>query len=1387
MAWIPAFAGMTMVLLALAVLPGGARADTVMGEKKLGNSGTSTAFAGQRNVIYVNDEAASIKGYWVFYKEINSDRGVYRYSQDGLEWSAASDVFPYLSLAPDITTPEQSIWYVPMLKTAVTLSGQSFQSHIVYAAANSLANNVYPTGLTADGMTKDSIGDKMFVVQGALRPDGTITWGSIRRQRAAYRGADNSATYDKGCFHVVNTTALNWDVQAQKSAAVIYSSSTNGEFVALFADAGSGTTAGAARNGIGAIGISNLKPDLSDYIGGSYKIYAFCNSSNVSDQFFPNAVSVAMAPVVDQAGAYARAILGARDRNIGAGTMGWVSISSSAKQNANDGGATATQAAEDFDGTAVPWVSNTASATDDDRIRLYGMSALNEVYTSTAHVVWISTYGALLYDRRSDFKKMFLSNPIIISGAATVFNPIIHPSLALVKQSDGSSNVYVIWVSSDQAYINYRIGKSTAISADEFGSTMTFKTGAYDAETGTYSLDYPKPSFWVNEPYPIGTIWEEADGVSFGKIITSTWIPPGVGAVSSAPASAPYTTNTYQLQLTTTGAGAGFRQWEGENPVVDILFQAGSQSEISRGSVTFVSVGTITVSVTLSSFVRAGEPYDVRVMNLDGQQVLKSSAMAVNAPQITSILDADAGSRVSCGSFPDNNGTTSKGCSLQITGNYFQNWTGVSSGTAVYPSTNTLALQTTAQVTVSTLSYAYFTDAASSMTVTYFLKVSTGDWDGGVFDLTVTNPLSGSFTQATTFYVTVPTATIFSPLSGTTTGFTVIVGSYGYTPSAGQASLLTSQVRITYQDSSPNMVWTGNGFVDATNSETFPTEETKWRDVTTQLSSSWTYTFIATDTTKVPYDGTYELAARAKTSDGGLGQPYNPIFSGTQTVVIDRLKPNISITNPGNDSAIKAASNLNPQIYVGDIGSGLTTIQILIQDMGEADGTPWAPEAWLAFNSTGTLGPAGAGEQVWVSTAGADTSKTIFALSRTTQTIILDDTTNIRRPQWQDGKRYRISVWAKDGVGFERKTSSDGADALAWQFIYDITRPTATIEVPLPALLGDTTQYLAANSLVVKTLTQISGTTDDNVSNETTDKRIIYVRFLRMNSAIEIDRCLDPNASSNPEFKLSSELDPTVAPGLAKTCWKTVSITTGDWKWDNLDTTGNNIADNDDNYPYYRVDMFYQDSGTVSALVYRKYLRLDKQPPQLGISGVSTTSLLGTGTLLAKLADGSFYGLSNGENPFAVIQGTAADTNNVSTVTWSLCYNYDGSGCTKFYDDADSSSWTAVRKWYIAGTTTTPKFAVWQASGTPLDAAITWVNGRKYQLNVTAWDFAGNQLSTVTWQFGYDTTLPKFALTNVSSATTYQTSAKLTTISGTAVDCPKGTGCAAQEASDRGA
>ena len=228
-----------------------------------------------------------------------------------------------------------------------------------------------------------------------------------------------------------------------------------------------------------------------------------------------------------------------------------------------------------------------------------------------------------------------------------------------------------------------------------------------------------------------------------------------------------------------------------------VLTSSETQSEITVTSVTWNGATNIKASIVLSTYVNAGFDYDLRAVMPDGQEYPslfdrngsaasnKSLTLRLNAPTITMVTDSDNGNNepapnafVSGGVKLANNGTTNFSRAIKLIGTDFMNWTGLS--TTIVPSTNTVKIRfqdsggnLQPEISVSSLVY------SGSTGLTAYLNISTAV-AGGQYTLILTNPSSGTaLSAASTFYVTVPTTSITSPLPGSNLGFTIVVGTVG--------------------------------------------------------------------------------------------------------------------------------------------------------------------------------------------------------------------------------------------------------------------------------------------------------------------------------------------------------------------------------------------------------------------------------------------------------------------------------------------------------------------------------------------------------------------------------------------------------------------------------
>ncbi|MDD5657481.1 MAG: hypothetical protein PHF00_09545, partial [Elusimicrobia bacterium] len=589
----PAFAGLVALSLAL---------PAPAAERKVGVPGSSASYGGQRNVIYVPGW-----GYWIFFKEINSDRAVWRYSKDGQDWTAPQDVFPYLQLAPDCAASEPSVWYVDNLKR-------------VYVAAGDSAADVIGTAPSTNLYVRDTSGNKVFVRWGTLKKEYPyLEWDSavgIRRQRANLRLATTP------CQFLTNNANTTWDFQGGgKPATVIYSSTTKGAYVAV---AGNASDSYQAFPGPGALVVPNLLPDLSGYInGGDVRIYALCHENDgtngTSDDTVLNPAGIAMAPVAEFNTPHF--MMAARVDNMETaagdytGTGAIVRLSSGANVGAytaagrfstlngqdTDGGTTIQNVAWPFNGNLHAY----AQADADNNVEGFSFAMINEIYPSSwVHTATLNNAGALVYLRKESTSTM--RGPYTIDAGGSGAFPLQNPGITMlynVAGQQGANDLYMTWTNGDNTGLYYRVCRSTitGTAAPQCDNARAWRTGT--------DLDNFKPAFWASYPAPIGVIWNNNQGTYFDKIITSTFPIPAVTQVSTVPANAYLTTPRYDLKI----EGSYFEALpNGNTPYFLLLKSSDSQSEIAVTSTTWISKTELRASIVLSTFVNAGFDYDLR-------------------------------------------------------------------------------------------------------------------------------------------------------------------------------------------------------------------------------------------------------------------------------------------------------------------------------------------------------------------------------------------------------------------------------------------------------------------------------------------------------------------------------------------------------------------------------------------------------------------------------------------------------------------------------------------------------------------------------------------------------------------------------------------------------
>ncbi|MFA6003443.1 MAG: hypothetical protein WC881_05180, partial [Elusimicrobiota bacterium] len=1073
-------------------------------QRTLGSNGDNTSYVGQHNVIYVPG-----LGYWAFYRKVSpSDRAVWRWSWDGQDWKAkdeggnwgdSADLFPFTMLAPDAAWGSPSVWYAP-------------NRNRVYVVADDAFPNIGGGGSTTNLRMNDTTGNKLFLRWGTFQNDGSILWNplGIRRQRMAVRS--------NTCQNVENSSNQTWDPVSQRTALVVYSSAPTGsnEYVSLYADTNRNL---AALDGFGTIALTNLTYDATDYLDTGVSIdpmhvYAYCNEATGAqvDQTQESQSAPVVAPIV-RAGVPNTVMLSRSDNlgdNVGYQDASILRLDINSRGNV----AAATEVNNLTNTTTNPDTSQIymmPSADDQDG---YGAQAVSELNSENVHFVYIDNGGDVAYRRRATGPAY--TGPIVLDNSGTATSgsaaPLVNPEIGIVykNQTWVGKELYIFWTNNAQDTLKYVTCRSTMTDM------ATGCDGVKDFAYGN-NLAYPKLGFWGsrNEPFPI--MWSDTSKVYFDKIITSTFTAPNVTSMSTAPAQAYLTMPNYDLVIN----GNNFEyipDVSSPTPRFMILKSSETQSEITVTSAAWISKSQIRASIVLSTFVAAGFDYDLRYVQGDGQEYPtrydrdrgsgsdKVLTLRLNPPTINSVSDLETGPNpyVSGGVVMRNDATEAYARSVRITGTDFMNWTGKTGTVLAGTDTVRVSLRNQSGVENNEVSVASLTYSGST-SVTAYLRISTAA-AGGAYTVMLMNPASGyALSVGSTFYVTVPTATITYPGSGVSTGFEVIKGTVGFN-NYGQTSVIGADVRIQYKGT--NKFW--NGSVMTTSG--FVTEEDKWK-AGSLSGGSTAYYYTAFNTSSlgnIPDDGEYIISVRGRTNDGGIGTPDGypdlslPISS---TVVnLDRFTSTITYISP-NYNTFAASLVDHVIVQFNDLGTGVTTTQLLIQDV-TADIND--PLTWVAFSTSGNKGPAGS--QIWLSTPSVanqgGTPQTIWTPGQvgTVTVDIASKTTSIAIPHWEDGHKYRISAKVQDGVpGHTVDHSTSGVSAYV-TFIYDVWAPTMTITYPS----GLATSSGAATW--VTSFGQIAGQVRDNV-NDAMDPSHIYLRVAELvkdSEAEVVARWLDP-------------------------------------------------------------------------------------------------------------------------------------------------------------------------------------------------------------------------------------------------------------------------------------
>ncbi|MEK7784630.1 MAG: hypothetical protein AAB658_04265, partial [Chloroflexota bacterium] len=404
------------------------------------------------------------------------------------------------------------------------------------------------------------------------------------------------------------------------------------------------------------------------------------------------------------------------------------------------------------------------------------------------HMVWVDVNRDARYAR---YTPANAQSTVHISSAGT----FTHVSVGLASGTlvgISTDTVYIAMVNTDGDVFAYSASTSATVTGDW--------TKVYHNEAGGAS--HVSFAYEVTKPAPLPLVYGNANTAFFDWVITSTGAAPSLAGITitSSPVTAPYTTKTYTLQITNGSGFADMSNFDLGTTRAQILINGGVQSEISVLDTQYVSMTAINISVQINPPIsNAGGPYDIRVINTDGQSYTLDNAFSIAAPRMTMISDPDSSDGKTSGAgFQENTGSALSYRTLTIRGSQFMDWGG----------TNTTTLEFfNAGVQINSVVVSTVTDfapGAAAGTLKAHLKISTSAAAGGPFDIRLKNP-TGQFvsllSEPNTFYITIATAGITYPAIGSglqaqagdplrsmTTGFSLVAGSMYFTPRVGQAA-----------------------------------------------------------------------------------------------------------------------------------------------------------------------------------------------------------------------------------------------------------------------------------------------------------------------------------------------------------------------------------------------------------------------------------------------------------------------------------------------------------------------------------------------------------------------------------------------------------------------
>ncbi len=365
---------------------------------------------------------------------------------------------------------------------------------------------------------------------------------------------------------------------------------------------------------------------------------------------------------------------------------------------------------------------NNTGATGTQPLATHSMAPQPDDVSSLIAMGYIDSTGELGYKERTAYNT-WSAETVVDACAGSITTPCGNPSAVYVQGAPTIDMAYTIYLSSYGA-VNYSSGSIDSGATFPFTVTPNWQSSANGDSV-------PQVPAYVNYGDPIPVVWDNSSGgVDFEFIPTDNAAPPTITAISSSPATAPFSVNAYDLVIT----GTGFLQYSAARSVQTAILLGGSaQTGITVTSTTFVSATQIRASIVINS--NGGSPYDILVTNPDGRTALDSGALALPLPVVSSVVEDST-----------NHHLTSPKYDLVIGGSGFEDWT--SPG----PASVTLLKGGLPQTEISVTSTTYSSQTQLRASIVLKPPIS-----GGPYDVKVTNSDGQTTTLSAAYSISSPT------------------------------------------------------------------------------------------------------------------------------------------------------------------------------------------------------------------------------------------------------------------------------------------------------------------------------------------------------------------------------------------------------------------------------------------------------------------------------------------------------------------------------------------------------------------------------------------------------------------------------------------------------